>query len=667
MDSSPALGALVDTLLPAAPCLEGGTPFPSATSVGIGDAISRIVADLAEDDRRGFARLLRTVDSPGMNLLLSGSPVRFSRLDPSRRERYLLGLARSRLAVKRQAFQAIKRLAMAEYFSGPLRGAANPIWGLLHYEPPGPVSPSNDPWSILQPVTVDSPVETSADVVIVGSGAGGGVIADYVTRAGYSAIILEAGDWVAPPAYPRVEREARNSLFFYHGLATTNDGAIGILAGETVGGGTSINWMTCLDPLTEARREWATEAGMTGVDGPDFDRYLTSVARRIRVSTAESSVNANNETLRRGCRALGYREGVDWDVIPRNAVGCADRCGFCTFGCPYGARQSGPATFLGDAMRGGARLYATTRADQLEIEGGRVTGVRATLRSGSTSLPVHVRARAVVVAAGALQTPALLLRSGVRHPGVGLGLRLDPTTALAAEFPEPIRTWEGPHQTIRVHRFQHSDPGAHGPWIEVAPAHPGLGAIAVPWTGAADFRRLLSRTERVATPIVLVRDVGEGSVRLGSDERPRFDYRLTARDRENLIRGVAETARIMHAAGATRLLSLQTPYAEVGTGERPLTDSDVDRWIGEVRRIGIRDNVAALFSAHPMGSARAGSDPRTSAADPRGRVHGVSGLWIGDGSLLPTAPGVNPMVSILATAARTADFLLADLRQSTPS
>ncbi|NNN18013.1 MAG: GMC oxidoreductase, partial [Thermoplasmata archaeon] len=240
----------------------------------------------------------------------------------------------------------------------------------------------------------------------------------------------------------------------------------------------------------------------------------------------------------------------------------------------------------------------------------------------------------------------------------------DPTTAVAGEFPTPVRTWVGPPQTIGVYRFQTSDAGAHGPWIEVAPAHPGLSAIALPWEGAEDFRRLMERIEYVATPIVLVRDVGEGRVTIDSEGRPRFDYVLTRRDRQNLVRGMVETARILRAGGATRLLSLQIPYAEAGDGTSSLSEGALDRFIAQVERVGIRDNGTALFSAHPIGSARAGRDPRTSAARPSGEVHDIEGLWIGDGSLLPSAPGANPMMSILAMAQRTADRLLAQLGAS---
>ncbi len=664
MGASETLRALVDTFLPARSADPGVPPYPAASTVGLDREIAEIVTGLSRAEQRDFARLLSTLDSPLANLLLTGRPVRLARLDGPARERYLRGWSTSRLAAKRKGFYAIKRLAAGHYYSGPLAGEPNPLWSRIHYDLPNPPPVGSDPLAGLSPVRPDHDVEAAIDVCVVGSGAGGGVIADRLVRAGYTTAVLEAGGWFLHRSYPRVERDARDQLFAGRGLLTTQNGAIGILAGQTVGGGTAINWMTCLPPRPEARAEWARDGAMEGIDGPEFDRQLQIVAERIHVSTMESDVNANNDSLRRGCRALGFLQGTDWDVIPRNAVGCESRCGFCTFGCPYAARQSGPVTFLLDALRGGARLYSSTRADYVEVEHGRATGVRATFHDGTVTRQVHLRARAVVVAAGALQTPALLLRSGIRHAGVGAGLRLDPTTAVAGEFPTPVRTWVGPPQTIGVYRFQTSDAGAHGPWIEVAPAHPGLSAIALPWTGAEDFRRLMERSEYVATPIVLVRDVGEGRVTIDSEGRPRFDYVLTRRDRQNLVRGVVETARILRAGGATRLLSLQIPYAEAGDGTSLLSEGALDRFIAQVERVGIRDNGTALFSAHPIGSARAGRDPRTSAARPSGEVHDIEGLWIGDGSLLPSAPGANPMMSILAMAQRTADRLLAQLGAS---
>ncbi len=661
MAAPSTLALLLDALLPAETPGDGGPAYPSASAVGVDREVAERIGRLPAGERAELARLFRVVDSRFANLLLSGRPIRFRGLTPSGREEYLRRWSVSGGAIKRRGFQAIKRLGAGVYYARPTADGRHPLWPRIHYAPPPLPDPPPDPFADLPAVRPPDEREITADVCVIGSGAGGAVIAARLAAVGYRTIILEAGPWVPRQAYPRQEGAALDQLFLGGATVTNSDHSIAILAGSTVGGGTAINWMTCLPPRAEARREWAGSGGMAGVDGPEFDRCYARAVDRLHVSTAESDVNPSNETLRRGCRALGYREGTDWAIIPRNAVGCRSRCGFCTFGCPYGARQSALTTYLADALHHGARLCPSTRAVSIEVEGGHVRGVLARVEGAEGARDLHVRCATVVVAAGALQTPALLLRSGVRFEGVGRGLRLDPTVAIAAEFPQPIRTWDGPHQTIRVYRFQSTDAGAHGPWIEVAPTHPGLAAVALPWDGAATFRRRMERLERVATPIALVRDSGEGRVRSDPDGRPIIDYVLTPPDRANLVRGMREAARIMVAAGATRLTSLHTPAIEAGDGTRPVAPAELDRWLAETEARGIRENALALFSAHPMGSARAGPDPRTSTARPTGEVHGVEGLWIGDGSLLPSAPGVNPMMSILALAERTADQLIGRL------
>jgi choline dehydrogenase-like flavoprotein len=396
---------------------------------------------------------------------------------------------------------------------------------------------------------------------------------------------------------------------------------------------------------------------MIGVAGPEFDTILDEVWTRLNVNTDESAVNPSNEALRRGCEALGYRLGVDYGIIPRNARGCASRCDFCFFGCVHNAKQSPLVTYLPDAYHAGGRFLFDTTAERLVIEEGEARGVEAIFRAEGREIPVHVRARAVVAAGSAVQTPALLLRSGVRFRGVGLGLRLDPTTALLAEYAKPIRMWTGPMQTIYVTRFQDSDEGHHGPWIEAAPGHPGLAALALPWSGGRAHKDAMRRIAHAAGTIVLVRDVAEGRVRIDGQGEPVLEYRLTPRDRTNLVRGLQEAARIHLAAGARRLATLHLQECAVGDGTSPISPAEFDGFLDRIARLGVRENGIALFSAHPMGSARAGRDSRTSAAMPTGECHEVRNLWIGDGSLLPTAPGVNPMITIAALAIRTAGFI----------
>ena len=220
-------------------------------------------------------------------------------------------------------------------------------------------------------------------------------------------------------------------------------------------------------------------------------------------------------------------------------------------------------------------------------------------------------------------------------------------------------------QTVVVTRFQDTDEGHHGPWIEVAPAHPGLAGLALPWHGARAHKESMASLARAANAIVLVRDWTEGRVTIDARGEPVFDYRLDPRDRRNLTRGLQEAARIQRAAGALRISTLHMEELSVGNGQSAIRDAEFADFLERVGRAGVGENRLALFTAHPMGSARAGRDPKTSAAKPTGECHEVQNLWIGDGSIFPTAPGVNPALSIMSVALRSSGFIRGRLEGGT--
>ncbi len=657
------LRVLADTLVPSL----GVDPDPSgfyarkASDFGVDADVARIIESyVSAEQRADFRRLLRTLENPGLNLLLAGTPQRFSAMTPQARERYLLGWAHSRLGVKRRGFHAVKRLVVFLAYAKVLEDGLNPNWPAIGYAAPDPGERARHrhPDALrIEPLRPSTETSFEADVCVVGSGAGGSVIAARLAAHGHRVLVIEAGSCRTADDFTQREAETYDTMFQGHGVLTTRDLAFGVLAGQTVGGSATINWMTCLRPPRWAREEWERDSGIAGMTSPKFDAILDEIWHRLNVNVEESVVNPSNDVLRRGCEALGYRAGVDFEVIPRNARGCEARCDFCFFGCIYNAKLSPILTFLPDAHRAGARFLFDTRADRVVVEGGEARGVEARFRVDGREIPVHVRARTVVVAGSAVQTPALLLRSGIRFRGVGRGLRLDPTTALIGRFPQPIRMWSGPMQTIVVRRFQDSDAGHHGPWLESAPGHPGLAALAVPWSGGRAHKDLMRQIAHAASTIVLVRDVAEGRVRTDARGEPVLEYRLAMRDRRNLTRGLQEAAKVQRAAGAVGIATLHLRECSVGDGASPIRDAEFEEFLERIARLGIRENGLALFTAHPMGSARAGLDPRTSAAKPTGECHEVRNLWIGDGSLLPTAPGVNPMISIMALAARTAGFI----------
>jgi choline dehydrogenase-like flavoprotein len=341
--------------------------------------------------------------------------------------------------------------------------------------------------------------------------------------------------------------------------------------------------------------------------------------------------------MRRGLESLGWHV----DGMPRNVLGCEQGvvCGTCGYGCPLGAKQSTARTWLADAAAAGARIVVGARARRVLVEAGAAAGVDAG--------PVRVRARAVVAAAGAIETPALLLRSGLANPNLGRWLRLHPATAAFGLFEDEIRPWEGTLQALYSDQLRHLD-GGYGVKYETVPLHPALLASALPWESAEQHGRLMTQLPRLSLIAVIPRDAGAGRVRLGRDGEAIVTYRLASGDADRLEAGLDGAARVLAAAGAREIF---TAHAQE------------QRWAGRFPRSAFRFGAGrgALYSFHLMGSARMGGSPDLAVAGPDGETWEVRNLVVADGSAFPTASGVNPMITIEAIAHLNATRLAARL------
>jgi choline dehydrogenase-like flavoprotein len=315
-------------------------------------------------------------------------------------------------------------------------------------------------------------------------------------------------------------------------------------------------------------------------------------------------------------------------------------------------------TYLRDACATGrATIVPACKADTLLFERGAVAGVAASARDESTGerSPVRVNARQVVVAAGALESPALLLRSGVAHPHLGRNLFLHPTTAVAGQYEEPVCGWIGAPQSVLCDEFGQRR-GNYGFRLETAPVHPGLIALAQPWHGARDHRSRMQHAAHVAAVIVLTRDRASGRVRVDPQGRAVVDYVPGRLERVLLQDGIATAAMVHWAAGAAEIHTL---HARDFTLRRRggARHDDIQSYCREVIRQPVHGNRCALFSAHQMGTCRMGSDARASVCDERGRVRGFAGLYVADASLFPASSGVNPMLTIMALAYMVGDSI----------
>lgn len=610
---------------------------------------------------RQLRLVLRLVESRLVNLAIAGRPTAFRDLLPDARARYLLGWGTSRFALRRSGYQAFKKLLCFLAYADPGETGANPLWTTIGYR--SPIEPLTEEPTPIVPLAMPAsaaPVTLEADVVIVGSGAGGGVVAAEAARAGRSVVVVEAGPFIPESEMPTDELTAYDRMYLDHGMTATWDGSVSILAGAVVGGGTTVNWMTSIPVQPAIRAEWAAADGIDGIDAVEFNDDLAAIEREIGVQ-APPNVPAKDAAILRGAAALGWEAAE----TQRDGVACGD-CGSCSFGCRRGAKQGGLRVHLADAWRNGARIVPGARVGRVLISGGRATGVEARLADGR-SLTIH--APQVVLAAGALRTPGILERSGVGHPAIGRFLRLHPVSVIGAFMRDDVTMWSGTTQAARS--LEWLEPRtAHGSGfvIESAPGHPGLIGLAFPWESTAGFLEIMNRVRQIAPLIAIVRDTGAGGrVRSTGSGGVRIDYRMGPVEVATLRRGLVELARLGRAAGARDLVALGTPPAWYRPSGGP--DAQDRAFAGFVERLASFDfapNRGMVFSAHQMGTARMGTDPRDHAVDPRGRVRSdergsvVPGLYVGDGSLFPTAIGVNPMITIMVLARRVARTVVAE-------
>jgi choline dehydrogenase-like flavoprotein len=483
-----------------------------------------------------------------------------------------------------------------------------------------------------------------ADFVIVGSGAGGGAAAAVLAAAGAKVAVVEEGGHYTRNDFNMQEAWAYPALYQEHGNRATDDLAIMILQGRNVGGGTTVNWTSSFRTPAATLRLWAERHGVGDIDAATLEPHFAAVEARLDVGPGNpDDVNANNRKLYEGANKLGWQP----ELIRRSVKGCA-RLGYCGLGCPLDAKRSSRTTFLADAIAAGADVYSDCRARLIETDRGRAGAVIADVLDRAADRPrgrliVHGR-KGVILAGGAINTPALLLRShaGTDSGVVGRRTFLHPTVPLVAFYDQPIEAFYGPPQSVSVHHF--ADRGARvGYFMETSPVHPMLGAIAVPGFGD-EHRRIAERLPFVQATIALLidghHDDDGGEVSVSRDGRIKLRYPIHAALREAAIDAIGNMARAQLAAGAREVMTLhETPI---------VIRSEAD--IARVADAPFGANAHTLFSAHQMGGCPMGSDPRRSVVDTRGRHHQIENLWIVDGSVFPTALGVNPQLSIYAHA-----------------
>ncbi|XP_050219904.1 long-chain-alcohol oxidase FAO1 [Mercurialis annua] len=606
---------------------------------------------------------------------------KFSSIPLERREKVLQKWLKHKLLTPiRFAFIYVKSICLYIFMMQVDENGKNPAWDAIGYKVPieeniankerplekGIIETNRETDSTLPHALAKKGLQVThesgknlckikCDVVIVGSGSGGGVAAAVLAAAGYKVVVLEKGNYFVAKDYSGLEVPSFVQLYEAGGIITTVDGKVMILAGSTVGGGSAINWSACINTPDFILKEWAENHKIPFYGNPEYKSAMEAVRQRIGVTENCIEEGFQNQILRRGCEKLGL--GID--SVPRNSSG-KHYCGLCGYGCPTGDKKGTDTTWLVDAVRNGAVILTGCKADRFilsynynnKIRSKKCLGVAAKiLNNENIKMRLQIEAKITISASGALSTPPLMISSGLKNRNIGRNLHLHPVLMTWGYFPESNTEFKGKSHEggiiTSVHRVLSEDSKLQA-IIETPQLGPSSFSVPTPWVSALDMKNRLLKYSRTAHLITIVRDRGSGEIRTEG----RISYKLDASDEANLKAGLRESLRILVAAGAV----------EVGThrsdGQRlkceGVSKEELEEFLETVSPppggMSLEEDWVIYSSAHQMGSCRMGIHPKDGAVDQNGESWEAEGLFVCDASVLPTAVGVNPMITIQSTA-----------------
>ncbi|EAW07136.1 putative long chain fatty alcohol oxidase [Aspergillus clavatus NRRL 1] len=631
------------------------------------EGLRRLFAEyIHQEGRNGISLILNALNSKAGSLLLTGSITAIQDQPFEVRERVFRSWETSRIKPLRAIYRAFTAIFKKTWIS------VSPTIRLVVGFPRVPIhgKPADGfEYKFLQFPPGDKPEIIEADVVIVGSGCGGSVAAKNLAEAGYKVLVVEKSYHYPSKHFPMDFTEGFVNMFETGGATMSDDGSMAVLAGSTWGGGGTVNWSAALQTQGYVRREWASN-GLPFFESFEFQQSLDHVCERMGVSSEHTKHNFANRILLDGARKLGYAA----KPVPQNTGGTAHYCGYCTMGCHSTDKKGPTETFLADAADAGATFVEGFRAEKIlfkKTKGGRVaSGIQGTWTSrdsylGTTGMDretreVIIKADKVIVSCGTLQSPLLLMRSGLKNPQIGRNLYLHPVVLSAAVFEEEIRPWEGAALTTVVNEFENQDNQGHGVKIENVAMLPAVYLPTFPWRDGLDYKLWAAKLPRMTGFIALTKERDAGRVYPDPvDGRARISYSVSAYDRKHIVEALVATAKIAYISGAKEF---HTTSREMAPFIRPADASDpnapegvnneaLQAWIAELRRQNPVDPERTLYaSAHQMGTCRMGASSSTSVVDPNCQVWGAKGLYVMDASVFPSASGVNPMVTNMAIA-----------------
>lgn len=506
-------------------------------------------------------------------------------------------------------------------------------------------------WRVAGGTHAPRPARLECDVAIVGSGAGAGITAELLAKSGLKVVIVEEGPLRSSSDFRQLESDAYPALYQESAARKTRDKAINILQGRCVGGSTTVNWTSSFRTPSATLAFWRERFALADFGDDPLAPFFEQAERRLSIGPWLTPPNENNDLLRRGAARLG----IPAAAILRNVKGCWN-LGSCGLGCPTNAKQSVLVTTIPSALELGATLLVETRAERFELANGKVTALLCA-PAGQPGPSTRIVARHYVLAGGAINSPAVLLRSQAPDPHRRLGIRtfLHPVVLSAAQMPAKVEGWQGAPQTIYTDHFLETHPidGPIGYKLEAPPLHPVIFASTVTGHGQ-EHAELLRQFPSTHVQLALLRDGFHeqspgGTVRLRGDGSPELDYALTDFVMDGARRAFLSMAEIQFAAGAQQVL----PVHEIARPYRSWPEARA-----AIAALPMKPLLTKVVSAHVMGGCGLAGRPELGVVRPDGVHWQLENLSIHDGSLFPTSIGANPQLSIYGIVNRLAQGLV---------
>ncbi|CAO3587079.1 unnamed protein product [Absidia cylindrospora] len=579
--------------------------------------------------------------------LLTGHLTPLANLSRPQKEKTLLRWKASWLPPLRQLYKLFGYMSLYPSYSRSdvLRRAIG--YPYINGIDPAPVKEKLADHQVASPYYMQSLEEAAAlqmeefDVIIVGSGAGGGVIAAQVASAGKSVLVIEKGKYYQDHELGPDEISGFTKVYESQGLYSSKEGSLGIVSGNTLGGGTTVNWAASLKPYDYVLDEWAEVTGKL-FDKETFKKDLETVTKRIGAATEGIEHSTPNKLLKEGCEKLG----LDIHDIPQNAHGLRHDCKMCFVGCRDGVKQGTANSWLRDAEAHSARFMDQTEVKRVICKDGVATGVECDFQGTH----LQFQAKVVVVSAGSLHTPNVLRRSGLNNKHLGQHLRVHPATIIQGVYDTNQDAFEGPIMTAVSDVPNNKD--HYGAKIEVPSVHPALAAIGIPWRGALDHKLTMLKYRRTIPFVVIGRDMDSKHTVYEENNKVVVTSQMSKHDADAMILGIIRGFRVMAVTGAKELYHSQFAVDPFQFDDNVDPADAVNNpkflaWLDSIKKHGMPDGT---FTANLMGTCRMGKDAKVSAARVTGETWEVKNLFVGDGSLFISASGVNPMVTIEALA-----------------